>query len=277
MTKHGFIRTIFAVFVALVFAAAASAQIPKKDFYGTWKMNHDGWDGTLVLRGSGTAAGLFGDYVGADGKVHFVQGTVENLKAVLWIDLPDTKGNPDDDQTFEGYLFTQSRTAMAGTTKWGSQVYGWYAVKSSAATTLPPPPAVATDKPDTVGPDPEEVAVVVSSSGEFRLSTTKPTYLVGEPVHFVLSSTLVKDVDLSGFYYLIGRREGEKYVEFYTSAKEPFAGPALHKGDKREWVWDLWDNERQNKAGAGDWRIRFFAPNALPKPFIVKFMIKQPA
>jgi len=277
MTKHATIRTVLAAAVVLAFAAAASGQIPKKDFYGTWKMSHDGWDGTLVLRGSGTATGIFGDYVGADGKVHFVQGTAEDRKAVLWIDLKDTRGLPEDDQNFEGYLFTQTRAAIAGTTKWGSQVYGWYAVKTSAATNLPPAPVVSMDKPDPAGADPEEIAVVVGSSGEFRLSTTKPEYAVGEPCRFELSSTLVKDVDLSGYYYVIERREGDKPVEFYTSPKEPFAGTTLHTGDKRLWVWDLWDNERQNKAQAGNWRIKFFAPNALTKPFIVRFKIKAPS
>jgi|GEM_PF-1697887 len=276
MPKQGTIRMVLAVILVSALAAAAAAQIPKKDFYGTWKMSHDGWEGTLVLRGSGTAAGLFGDYVGADGKVHFVQGTVDGHKATLWIDLKDTRGLADDDQTFDGYLFTQSRTAIAGTTKWENQVYGWYALKSSAATTLPPPPTVSTDTPDPVGPDPEENVVVVSSSGEFRLSTTKPEYAVGEPVRFELTSTLTKEVDLSGFYYIIERRIEGKPVEFYTSAKEPFAGTTMHKGDKRLWVWDLWDNERQNKAVAGNWRIKFYAPEALPKPFVVTFKIKAP-
>jgi len=80
-------------------------------------MTHDGWEGTLVLRGAGTAAGLAGDYVGADGKIHAVRGSVDGHKVVFTIDMKDTKAVAGDDQGFEGYLFTQTRTGMAGTTK----------------------------------------------------------------------------------------------------------------------------------------------------------------
>jgi len=261
-----------AVLLALAVVGAMvpiGAQIPKSDFFGTWGMTHDGWEGTLVLRGAGTAAGLAGDYVGADGKIHAVRGSVDGHKVVFTIDMKDTKAVAGDDQGFEGYLFTQTRTGMAGTTKFGSQTYGWSAVRRSGATSLPAPPIVSTDRPD-----PAETPVVVGSSGELRLSTTKPEYAAGEAVGFELKNTQNKVIDLTGFYYIIERRDEQQAREFYTSAKEPFGGVQLKTGDTRAWFWDQRDNERQNKAAPGRWRIRFFAPAALDKPFVVHFSIK---
>ena len=264
---------LFLVLLAVAWASPVSAQVPKSDFYGTWAMNHDGWEGKLVLRGAGIPDGLFGDYVGADGRVHFVQGSVESHKIVFYIDLKDTKGLPEDDQRFEGYLFTQSRKAMAGTTAWTSTIYGWSAVKTSSATTLPPPPVVSSDKPDVEGPD---EAVVTASSGELRLSTTKPEYAPGEAVGFELKNTLAKNVNLAGFYFIIERRDEGVGKEFYTSAKEPFGGVKMKTGDKRAWFWDQWDNERLAKAAPGSWRIKFYAPLVREKPFTVPFKIKNP-
>ncbi|MCX6557525.1 MAG: hypothetical protein NTW95_08885 [Candidatus Aminicenantes bacterium] len=284
MRKHDVLSVrprMAAVVVLLVFTTIAGgrlafAQVTKQDFFGTWAMNHDGWEGTLVLRAAGIPGGLFGDYLAADGKVHFVQGSVEAHKIVFYVDLKDTKGLPEDDQRFEGYLFTQSRQAMAGTTTWANIVYGWSAAKTSAATNLPAAPVVSSDFPDPAKNEPQESPVVVASSGEFRLSTTKEEYAPGEAVGFELNNTQVKTIDLSGFYYIIGRSDGDKYKEFYTSAKEPFAGVKLKTGEKRAWFWDQWDNERLAKAQPGNWRIRFFAPAALDKPFIVHFKIKNP-
>jgi hypothetical protein len=282
MKKHDVlsVRPRIAAVVLLVLATIAGgfpafAQVSKQDFFGNWAMNHDGWEGTLVLRAAGIPGGLFGDYLAADGKVHFVQGSVEAHMIVFYIDLKDTKGLPEDDQRFEGYLFTQSRQAMAGTTSWASTLYGWSAVKTSSATSLPAAPVVSSDFPDHAGNEIQEPPVVVGSSGVFKLSTTKEEYAPGEAVGFELKNTQVKTIDLTGFYYIIERKDGNKAKEFYTSAKEPFAGLKLKTGEKRLWYWDQWDNERLAKAQPGRWRIKFFAPAALNKPFIVHFKIKN--
>lgn len=266
---------VLLVLAAIAWSSPAFAQVTKQDFYGTWALNHDGWQGTLVLRGAGIPAGLFGDYLAADGKVHFVQGSVEAHKIIFYIDMKDTKGLPGDDQRFEGYLFSQSRQAMAGTTSWSGTMFGWSAGKTSTATNLPAAPAVSSDLPDPAKDEPQEAPVVVGSSGELQLSTTKEEYAPGEAVGFELKNTMAKSVDLAGFYYIIERRDEGMAREFYTSAREPFAGPKLKTGDKRVWYWDQWDNERLAKAQPGKWRIKFFAPAALDKPFIVHFKIKN--
>ncbi len=45
-------------------------------------------------------------------------------------------------------------------------------------------------------------------------------------------------------------------------------------GRKRDWTWDQWDNERQNKAGKGKWRVKIFVPDVRPEPFFIEFSIK---
>jgi hypothetical protein len=56
-------------------------------------------------------------------------GTGSSLKHRLtfWIDFSKTPGNPQDDQRFDGYFFTQTKDAMAGVTWWNGVPFGFYA------------------------------------------------------------------------------------------------------------------------------------------------------
>ncbi len=253
-----------------VAAGAVFGQIPKQDFFGTWTMNHDGWIGKLVLRAAGAAGELVGDYVGADGQVRSVKATVESHKIVMTIDL---KGTPEtsDDQVFDGYLFTRSRSAVAGTTKFLNVVYGWYALKESGQTALPPAPVVTTDHPDPVSA--ADDPVIVSSSGEIRLSMPKTEWVFGENVVFELKNTRSQPADLTGCYYLIERHQGNEGVEFFTSDKNPFEDLKLSQNEVRTWKWDQRDNERTHKAQPGQWRLKLYAPAIRTKPFVVTFKI----
>jgi len=262
-----FNKKLFFIVAVLAVAALSGSlllsQIPKKDYYGTWYINHDGWEGTLILKATGEAGTIQGTYIGGDGVEHAVKGTVDSHNITFTIDMKDTPKKDEDDQMFEGYLFTQSRSGLAGHTVWSNAKYGWYATKTSDSTEIPEPaaePVVAEDFPD---PQPAQ--------GGLDLSTSQSVYEVGEPVAFVIKNFHFDPVSIGSNFFIIQYREDNKPKEFYTGKYQPMT---LEPGEERQFTWDQWDNEHQHKAQPGVWRIIFRAPDVTDKPLRAVFRIK---
>jgi hypothetical protein len=124
-----------------------SGPVTTNSFIGTYSMNHDGWEGVLKLwRNPSTIHvigsdfwALLGQYTDQNNKTHAVRGKVKESvanpagwvdhKIEFYIDFNDTPTNQNDDQKFEGYLFTQTKDGMAGITWWNNTPFGFYAEK----------------------------------------------------------------------------------------------------------------------------------------------------
>jgi len=120
----------------------------------------------------------------------------------------------------------------------------------------------------------EDHADPVKGKPKVTISTDKSKYRMAENVEFTLSNSTKNAVDVSDAIYIIEKRFGTEGKEFYTSKKGPFKKPKIRSGHKKKWNWDLWDNERENKATPGRWRIKMYIPSYQKKPLVAFFTIK---
>lgn len=139
-------------------ASSASGPVTVQDFVGSYYMNHDGWEGTLVLLEAQGAQGdwppdLTGLYYSTDPDEpeRDVRGYLKTSavspqawgpehKIEFYIDLAGTPNNPDDDLQFEGYLFTETKDAMAGMFWVNDTPFGFYALNQASTTSTPGTP-----------------------------------------------------------------------------------------------------------------------------------------
>lgn len=112
-------------------------------FLGRWKLNHDGWKGTLDIyrlpgfyqrdfmqhTSFGTNDYRIGTYYHQDGTAHRVNGTINGNCIEFHIDFAGPNLNYDElrGKKFNGYLFTRDTDYIAGTVKDGAAEYGFYA------------------------------------------------------------------------------------------------------------------------------------------------------
>jgi hypothetical protein len=116
---------------------------------GTWDMDHDGWKGTLVIdriwnsrvEKDGSCGypvwSIAGVYTGQDGTQIAMTGKIggrDPNDRNPGCKRKDTKVSftvafAGNNQSFEGYVFGWTRSAMAGYTWWHDRPFGWYAKK----------------------------------------------------------------------------------------------------------------------------------------------------
>ncbi|NPV90274.1 MAG: hypothetical protein HPY50_05845 [Firmicutes bacterium] len=118
---------------------------PEQRFLGRWKMDNDGWKGTLDIYHVpgffqndwpredkfGTSDKRIGTYYDDQGKAYRVNGSIEGNRIEFFIDFdqPNLKFDEVRGKRFIGYLFGWEPTLMAGTMASDGQPYGFYATK----------------------------------------------------------------------------------------------------------------------------------------------------
>jgi len=159
--RHGFLLAIVvcaAIVAGSVVGVASSAPWVGK-WLGTYRMQHGGWKGTLIINTPAimtwNGPNLEIEYIGDDGNVFggygYVQGPtyqagpelidpveflIENADSAIGIrftiDFANTPLTDGDDTMFIGYLMDGDR--MAGSLKnvGYSRSFGWYAVRKGA-------------------------------------------------------------------------------------------------------------------------------------------------
>ncbi|HOJ88313.1 MAG TPA: hypothetical protein PLP64_06150 [Pseudothermotoga sp.] len=135
------------------FTPLLSTKVQEVDVLGpygsVWKIYWDGWEGTLVFFKGGS--GYLEDankvkynltYVilknpqdnisGMTGPGYVGKASTLGHRIVFMVDFANTPGNTQDDQRFDGYIFTQTlkqpnKRAISGITWWDSIPFGFYA------------------------------------------------------------------------------------------------------------------------------------------------------
>ena len=129
-------RVVYAAILAVTvvsFRLPASAQIRPSDFAGTYSMSHDGWRGTLYL-GDGKADCprplCQSTYTDSDGRRYPVKVTTSGHQVTFYVvRLGGQNADGSGGQKFVGHLMTRTKDAIAGTTWWSGQPFGFYATK----------------------------------------------------------------------------------------------------------------------------------------------------
>jgi len=105
--------------------------VQASDFCGVWLMNHDGQKGKLVLEGIGDPESpdftLRGRYADANGQPYPIDSISVNDHKISFI-----VRFTEHSQLFRGYLFTETKDAMAGYTIRGEDRYGWFAIRADS-------------------------------------------------------------------------------------------------------------------------------------------------
>lgn len=99
-------------------------EVAQYNFNGRYSMVYDGWKGTLYINYPR------GTFFGANGKRYQVKMRKYEHQIVFYIaGLGGENADKSGGQKFVGFLMTQTKNAIAGTTWWRGRRFGFYAIK----------------------------------------------------------------------------------------------------------------------------------------------------
>lgn len=129
-------RLLYVTMLCIMFASlhlSAPAQIRPGNFAGTYSMSHDGWRGTLYLGDGRADCGrplCLSSYTDTNGRRYPVKVMISGNRITFYVvGLGGQNADNSGGQKFQGHLMTQTKDAIAGTTWWEAQPFGFYAVK----------------------------------------------------------------------------------------------------------------------------------------------------
>jgi hypothetical protein len=94
------------------------------NFDGSYNMVHDGWKGILNIKSHRA------EYITADGRKFRVKLSINENRIIFYVvGLGGENADGTGGQKFEGYMMTQTKDAIAGTTWWHNRPFGFYAIK----------------------------------------------------------------------------------------------------------------------------------------------------
>ena len=128
---------LFIILMICFTANAALAQLSKQNLTGKYAMNHDGWEGTLVIEqtkrdcNSSPWCDLNIHYIDSDNKTH--RAKIRSISKD-WQHITFIIRFSDHLQMFQGHFFSRDKNVMAGTTTWRNETFGFYARKKQEIT-----------------------------------------------------------------------------------------------------------------------------------------------
>jgi hypothetical protein len=121
---------------AFLVGVPAAGAIDSSSFLGRWEMNHDGWQGELILDDlqvpwqTSPTIPISGTYTPSGGAAVLVNGELSysNPREISF-DIEFSGGA----QRFHGYLLSHEQGILAGTTEWSGTSFGFVARRLGGA------------------------------------------------------------------------------------------------------------------------------------------------
>ncbi|MFZ5647431.1 MAG: hypothetical protein ACOY30_07400 [Bacillota bacterium] len=205
---------------------------PEQKFLGRWKLDHDGWKGTLDINRLpgffqkdwprdtakfGPADNRIGTYYHHDGNAYRVNGNISGNRIEFYIDYdkPNLSYGELRGKRFIGYLFGRQPDLIAGMMASEGQPYGFYATRSDYLQSSPAPGG---------GVNPADFAGVWAMNhdgwkGSLTINSVDPKT---NAINASYKSHNGKTLPVKG--YITGNRSIQMDISFDSGPPQPFSG-----------------------------------------------------